>query len=615
MDKSSYFPVVGLMGLLASVAWSQGGDPAPGRGDPQALVTMTGQVRDRSEAILDAAAKSDDYAAAVREATSLLDQVIAFVPRQDEEAYRVAALTLRTVTQLDAASKLPRRELLAFLREHPVVGSALAFLLKPQDRPAAVYALLNRLRLERGQDVPKLAALVAALCVVHDQPLTHRINENSTTAADALAIFDFYRDHAAHMALAPGSSPAELMVYVVDTAVSVKEMNWALERYAGHPRVGALFFDIQYDLPAFLQGKPKVVTTKGWNLPNILEYGGVCADQAYFAVAVGKSIGVPTAYTWGSAADASHAWVGFLEVRGKRARWNSLIGRYEAYQGVRGSLQDPQTREEIPDGHVAVLGEGFGRSVTDRQEAVALTDAADRVLQLLEAGQGLDVAPLIEGRVVPTSPTVGVTLAEDLLESAVRKNPGYPTAWLRVRDLAQQGKLSLQQKRFWSKRLGELCGSDYPDFSVDILVPMIQSVEDPQEQSDLWESLFRMFPKRADLSAMARVEQGKLWLAQGEKEKAGRCFEDVVSRFAAAGPFVFEALASTEEMLTATGRQDKIITLYQRTWSSIPKPQMSIAVNESNWMRVGKLYADRLEAAGRLEEAKAVREQLGRLGG
>lgn len=74
--------------------------------------------------------------------------------------------------------------------------------------------------------------------------------------------------------------PAELLAWVVDTTAAIEEMQWALAKYRGDPAVGSRFFDIEYDYAAFKTGATKKVTEAGFNLPNILKHGGVCADQA-----------------------------------------------------------------------------------------------------------------------------------------------------------------------------------------------------------------------------------------------------------------------------------------------------------------------------------------------
>src|SRR5262249_20341397 len=147
------------------------------------------------------------------------------------------------------------------------------------------------------------------------------------------------------------------------------------------PKVGGRFFDIRYDFNHLRRGTPKQVTLEGFTLQNIAKFGGVCADQAYFAMSVGKAIGVPTALAVGEGGRSAHAWVGFLQAQNGRGSWNFDIGRYEAYQGVRGDVVDAQTRREIPDSYVSLLAESIGTRPVDREASVALTDAALRLIE------------------------------------------------------------------------------------------------------------------------------------------------------------------------------------------------------------------------------------------
>lgn len=557
--------------------------------------------------ILDAYTAGGDAKAAEAAAMELFDRVIAQERPSTVAPFTTAALTLRTVRQTALLDATVRGELLAFMRQNPDLWATLAFLVKPAEDPRAIYALLNRFRVERSDHkLNDYANLVAALCVVYDQKLTHRVNENRVEAADPLLIYDFYQQNEKKMLFGVRKVPAELLVYVVDNAVSIDDMRWALRGYANHNKVGSLFFTIEYDFAHFLKGQPKKVTQAGFNLPNIQRYGGVCADQAYFAVAVGKSIGVPTAYTVGASGEMGHAWVGFLEQRGPRkAVWNSDIGRYPAYQGVRGWLMDPQTRQRIPDSHVAVLGEMIGSGAADRHASMALADAAARVAEL-EAGGGSFV---VEVQTTPSA-KVSVAMAEDLLEAALKNNAGNTVAWGHLRDLAEAGKLALAQKKLWAARVEQICGRDYPDFSIDVLAAMVRTVENVNEQSALWDSLFKMYPRRPDLCAYAKTEQGKMWETAGDATRAGKCYEEVVTRFADAGPFVIDALERTEKMLVDTGRSERVLILYQQTWERLPAPRKTLGVDQSNWAKIGRLYADRLAAAGKQSDAARVKERL-----
>ncbi len=349
---------------------------------PAAKPTFPLIVRDQIKKALDDLQSSGDFFVAEAQLQKIFNQTIAYSLPKDAEVIRDADFALRLVHQLRSVPDHDRRlELFKFLRANENLSRMLVFLINPKQDPANVYALLDRLRQKRADQLDKFASLTAAICVVHDRPLSRHINENEVHAPDPLAIFDFFTQNEPRLFFGVKNVPAELLIYVVDTTAQIDEMAWALDKYAKDPKVGARFFDIKYDFEHYRHGTPKRITLEGFNLPNIARYGGVCADQAYFAASVGKSIGVPAVYAHGAAANSGHAWVGFLEATSREGWWNFDIGRYEAYRNVRGSVLDPQLREEIPDSFVSLLAEMIGSKLADRHNAIALTDAASRLVE------------------------------------------------------------------------------------------------------------------------------------------------------------------------------------------------------------------------------------------
>ncbi|MHC5007059.1 MAG: hypothetical protein ACYTGF_06840 [Planctomycetota bacterium] len=566
--------------------------------------TVGEQVRGRIDAIGDELQETGDFASATAELQVQFDRVIAEADAGNKDLFREAAFALRLAGQLKEVEGVNRLELLAFLRAHEDLAATVAFLVRPEhEKPTDVYGLLDRLRTHRGDGIGPYASLTAAVCVVHDRLLTRKINENTAQAADALSIFDYFAGNERRMLFGVRKVPAELLVYVVDATAGIDELTWALDRYAGDPVVGARFFDIDYDYEHVLDGDPKEVTVAGWNLPNILRYGGVCVDQAYFAVTVGKAIGVPTAYAFGADSTVSHAWVGFLQARGDTAWWNFDVGRYPAYQGVRGNVMDPQTRKRIPDSYVSLLAELAGVDATDRWAAVAYTDAAVRVLERAEQGGGA-----LRGAGETTEEPSTSETALDLIERGLRLSPGYARGWMTVRGLAAEGGMTPQQTKRWADVLHRLCGRRYPDFYLAILRPMITSIDDVRQQNALWNKAFSIFRDRHDLAASVRMSQGRMWREAGQPARAGQCYEDVIFRYANAGPFVLSALNEAEKLLAQAGRDDKVIELYNRAFASIKRPP-SIAVpfyRQSNYFRVGARYADRLQQAGHGLQAAAI---------
>lgn len=572
-------------------------------------------VHQRVDQALDKLQSDNDADAAITSLRALFTETTLYSPEDHPDALRHADFGLRLASQLKTLPPEQRPALLKYLRANDNLAQTLAFFLRPDDDAAGAYSLLDRLRAQRGELLDKYATLTAAICAVHHAPFERHVNENKAKSPDALAIFDYYAHNEQRMFFGIRNVPPGLLVYVVDTTAGFDEKAWALSKYAGDRNVGRHFFDVPYDWDAFRKGAAKKVTTLGFTLPNILQYGGVCADQAYFATEVGKAIGVPTAYDSGAAGDLSHAWVGFLQTDGRNGWWNFETGRYKEYQGVRGSVMDPVSRKRIPDSYVSLLGELIGTKAVDRYNAVALTDAAAQLVQWQKDNNTPDVAaPSSDLTGVRPSPRTADTTTElALIESALHQSAGYAPAWFTVRDLAVADQLSVADKSHWADLLLRLGAKRYPDFTLAILAPMVSTIPDANEQDRLWANvIFPIFQNRFDLAASVRMHEAEMWESHNQPDKAGLCYLDVVERYANAGPFIIDALKGAEKLLNETKRGDKVVTLYAQTWAKTKKPTESAAqfMTQSNWYRVGKLYAKKLHAAGDEPKARFVEAEL-----
>lgn len=605
-------PVI-LSLLLAPVLASA----APARTTlPKPKITLSASVKSDVAAALDQLVSDSDFAAAKASLAAAFDQTIAYGTAKDLDAFREAAFAMRLVSQIEKLPGAKRIDTLKYLRANDSLARELVFFIHEKEKVTDVYALLDRLRSARGEQLDKFATLAAAICVVHDQPLERGINENKVKAPDPIQIFDHYVKFEKQMFFGIKPVPPELLAYVVDTTATPEEMTWALNQYAGNDKVGRLFFTIKYDHDHYRKGAPKRVTQEGFNLPNILQFGGVCADQAYFAMTVGKAIGVPTAYATGRGGDVAHAWVGFLQAQGRSGWWNFDSGRYDAYKGVMGVVLDPQTRERIPDSYVSLLAELIGTKPVDRHAGVALSDAARRLMAIEKKGEDWSPTAPDPGTVIVAPPTQkprkpAVDAQLELVELAVKQSLGDRDSWFVIRDLAKDGKMTLAQKKKWADVVQRLCGQKYPDFMLAIVEPMIQTIDDVREQNALWNAAFSALRNRADLAAYVRMQQAAMWERAREPDNAGLCYVDVIEQFANAGPFVIEALQRAERTLRNTRRDDRVLALYEQTWSRIRKPSESAFMEQSNWFRVGAMYLERLEQANQSRAAAAVRSQLG----
>ncbi len=508
-------------------------------------------------------------------------------------------------------------EVLSRFAEHPNFTNELGLLVKPADKAANVLVLADLLMRERSAQIERYPALAATLCVVHDDQggdaLERRINENTPQASDPLAIFDFFVNNASRMSIPPDRLPALAMIYVVDVTETPQQLQWALDRYRTNPMIGDRFFEIEYDFMHFQQNKPKRVTSEPgeYNLEKIKRLGGVCADQTYFAMSVAKACGIPSAYVRARGADVSHAWVGFVEMRGRRAEWNFDAGRYEQYQNLRGSLIDPQTLESISDGRAGVLGGAMSAS----NEQVLDTLASAKIVERMRAG-AWSVPESMELETRGNIRAARTDSIEDqlaLLRSTLSKCAGVPRAWDQIVELAEADKLDEKQMDVWARAVMQLAGRQHQDFAYDFLMQLIVTIDEPSRQHELLEWAFSQFRARPDLAAGVRFEQGHLWSMNDNLEYAWLAYQDVVDKFINDGPMAVTALSVMESMLKASGKENQIIPVLEQAIRRTNRPeQMSEQfASQSNFYRINMQLAKAYERAGRIQDAQRIKTMLG----
>lgn len=568
---------------------------------------------------LDTAA-GGDFQTGLSQADASFLLACAYGQARDIDAFREAAFARRLLRQLSRAPMDERGDLLTYLRAHPVLAHTLVFAVRGKENLTGAFGLLNQLRQERPAELERFPELASALCLVRGHP--HRgFAEPGVVAAPPIDVFDFYVNHEGQMFYGLRGVPVELLIYIVDNPASLADMNWAVNKYGGTRDVGSLFFTISYDYDFFegKAGRKLDSAPGGYSLPSILKVGGVCADQAYFATSVGKSIGVPSVWTSGESAAVGHAWVGFLKSSGRGAAWDFNSGRYEDYQDVRGNVTDPQTGEVAADSTVGLLSDLIGSGALSRQNAVASTDAARAWADTNGKSDAPDyprelLPPPEKSTMKPPAPRSAAADGQlDLVEIGLRQFASYPPGWAVVADLAREGKLSEAQKAKWADLTQRMCGQRHMDFALALLGPMIETVDSPDEQSRLWDVMFHYVQTRADLAASVRMRQARMWEKQKNFPRAGQCYEDVLKHYINAGPFALPALKGAEAVLNQMGQPQRVLDLYAEAAKLVTKPDMLSGraefIHESNWYKVREGYADKLEEAGQKQLAEQIRGQ------
>jgi len=219
-------------------------------------------------------------------------------------------------------------------------------------------ALKNLLRLAEvnAADLHEYAALGVAYSLVFDQPFPkdwpHRqVSQDAVPIGDLDIVqrFHFYvqsnRDKKLDLDLTQISF--ENLKFLVDSEVSLSELEYARKNRIPYSHFADAFFAIKYDQARI----GNVAAVYNWPYPSyhledIEKNGGICIDQAYYAETLGKGRGIPTIRFTGNGMDGAHAWFGYLSNSGK---WELDCGRYENQDFPKGFAVDPQTWRPIDD--------------------------------------------------------------------------------------------------------------------------------------------------------------------------------------------------------------------------------------------------------------------------
>ena len=434
-----------------------------------------------------------------------------------------------------------KRDLAAWLVAHPTFAEKFLQTIVPRDRPEKALSVLTSLHSRYGDKLLRHGDLPLAFAVVWDS--------FAPKQCDLLSSYDYYVSGRRHMIFDFRKLPCFLLKFVVDTPTSLDERAWAVRRYGKRHNIGKVFFDVPYDIWS-LKGYPKKIKSHPYTLPNLVEYGGVCVDQAYFAANVAKSLGVPAARIGGVGERGGHAWVGYVGWDGKHYVWNLNTGRYASDHYYVGRTRDPQTRRRITD-HTLALDSvsaniGWPR-VTDAQNYLEL---ARRTLARQEDKR-----------------------AVHLLDLAIKRNPYDRLVWEEAARLSQRGVIDVEKAddlmQFVLKGF-----ADHLDFSIGIFWRLIEIVPDAdlKKRNRLYEAAFQVYQSRPDLGVKLRTAQGDYLAKHGHRKLCYAVYYDAIERYLDHGRLVAGLTRKVVKMNLEDGEPRKALNLIVKLLAYCKEP-------------------------------------------
>ncbi|HYP17471.1 MAG TPA: hypothetical protein VEQ65_09695, partial [Opitutus sp.] len=274
-------------------------------------------------------------------------------------------------------------ELQEWLLRHGRFGDEFFSLLQPVDFVPRVFAILNELHAREPRAFEAYATLALAIAVVFDAPPPPYWPHAQVSGAaltrrwpQPAEAFDWWKrqDQEGRTFHRLSQLRAEQLKFVVDAAAPFPELEWA-QKVSNYP-LGQL--ERAYTMVRYRTDRAANRTLnwpgQRYTLPEILAWGGICVDQAYFATQTGKARGVPTLFFYGAGKDGRHAWFGFL---GDGGQWQLDAGRYAEQRFVTGLARDPQTWLEFSDHQLRYLTDRFRDRPSFKQSQTHAVFAAD----------------------------------------------------------------------------------------------------------------------------------------------------------------------------------------------------------------------------------------------
>ena len=238
--------------------------------------------------------------------------------------------------------------------------------LNSKDNFNQAFRVLTELYKHNKEGVIQYPKLAVALAIVFDQPFPknwphHQVNSNAMPQPHSTHIenFDYYLNKEKEQDLHFSLLKLGVMEikHLIDHKLPTSELEWA-QKNVKHKisKFDDVFSSIQYDWSRLELGVFNW-PYEDYRLETIMDNGGICVDQAYYASIAGKAKGIPTLYFSGQGANGGHAWFGFLRNEG---RWITDCGQYESQNYPIGEALDPQTWETINDRELKQMSDSLG---------------------------------------------------------------------------------------------------------------------------------------------------------------------------------------------------------------------------------------------------------------
>ena len=395
------------------------------------------------------------------------------------------------------------------LLSNPTFLSAFFSTLSDRDYTPLVLKNLREILEAQPDKFREYQSLALALAVVNDSPLPEFWPHIQVTPSLVPKEISSVKAQFSRWVVANESGkldhdlrklPPDQLKFVIDAFVSESEIAWA-RKNVRHPssKFDRAFSEVAYQ-PNRIKNKLFFWKTSPYTLENIRRTGGICVDQAYYAMIAGKAHGLPTLLFTGQGKDGGHAWFGYLK---REDKWELDVGRYSQQNYAVGQALDPQSWQPISDHQLQLLAARF----RDKPEFTASMN-------------DLAMAAIFEKK-------GDAVRADAAFASAVQTCPKNPDAWEQRGEFLARANAPLEKRRQFHEEAIRSLGSS-PDLKVrhqSALANLHRESGDASSANNVERSIVTQNRRnRIDLSVGIASQKVNAAIATGELDAAAAEF-------------------------------------------------------------------------------------------
>lgn len=498
-----------------------------------------------------------------------------------------------------------------WLDDHADFKEEFFIAITPEDDVAAAWKILQTIHKKSAAKLNDYGQLAIATALTwdnehnlehydHHQQRTHSIMPDKLLGG--VENFEYFVDTAAVMQGRAQFLPWEFLIYMVNQKTPRAEREWALANYVPKRAMyGKCYSDVPYD-HTMLKSESRTCKLDGkdYSLPNIKQFGGVCAMQADFASRVGKSIGVPAEYVGGEAAGGElHAWVMWVEIKQVTRTSISFTleshGRYNEDKYYVGTLRDPQTGKGTTDRELELRLQAVGLSPVSFRHAKLVMQAYPQLREKLGWNANQEIA---------------------FLNEVMELCPGNEAAWRQVALLAREGRIGADSNRQMTAMFDKMFRTfgSFPDFTWKVFDDLVQYQKNPKQRNKYYERLVQMYEAagRPDLACEARLKLSDYLLEDGRAKDVIDGLAFTIKKFPDEGRYVPKLLDKLESVCEGVkGADQQLLRFYQEFIPLIPQKRGN---DPSPYcMRMLERAIAKFTAAGQAQQAQGFAVQLAAL--